>query len=122
MGQGGRDVADGFPGNGSGGASGIEYGRYLNALVDRAVFTAALVSISTSTVEDVKGTATMVRVTILIGDNFDPVGEFEFDQLARNGDSVTIPWPADDEGCRIFDVDGRDTHRRWCAERLGTGA
>jgi hypothetical protein len=47
----------------------------------------------------------MVRVTILTGDNFDPVGEFEFDQLARNGDSVTIPWPADDEGCRIFDVD-----------------
>jgi hypothetical protein len=32
------------------------------------------------------------------------VGEFDFDQMLRNDDSVTIAWPEDDDGLRIFDV------------------
>ena len=48
--------------------------------------------------------ATMVRVTIVVADTGEMVGEFDFDQLPRNDDSVTIPWPEDDDGLRILNV------------------
>jgi hypothetical protein len=47
----------------------------------------------------------MVRVTILVGDTDELVGEFDYDQLPRTGETFTIPWPADDEGLRFFDVE-----------------
>jgi hypothetical protein len=44
----------------------------------------------------------MVRVTIVVADTGEMVGEFDFDQMLRNDDYVTIAWPEDDDGLRIF--------------------
>jgi hypothetical protein len=46
----------------------------------------------------------MVRVTIVMGDTGEIIGEFDFEHLPRNDDTVTIPWHQDEDGLRILDV------------------
>jgi hypothetical protein len=47
----------------------------------------------------------MIVSAVVLEDTNERVGSFEFPTLPRVGDTIHIPWPADDFGLRIFMVD-----------------
>jgi len=46
----------------------------------------------------------MVRVVVLAGSADEKIGEFEFDQLPRKDEEISVPWADDPHGTRVFSV------------------
>ncbi len=46
-----------------------------------------------------------VEALVLLSDDRSIVGTFNFAVSPRAGEEITVPWPDDEYGVRIFDVD-----------------
>lgn len=48
----------------------------------------------------------MIEALILLNGDRSIIGRFNFEVAPRIGEEITIPWPGDESGVRIFDIDG----------------